>query len=313
MKPSALRIFFVSLLFAVAFFPSSVGAQDRNDVILPAGTLLRCTLNEPSFSSKSADVGDPVICNLAEVNLFGHPAFPRGAYLGGHLEADKDPGHFFGKGYLQLEFDHVGTPEGLLPVPAKVIAARGYKVDRQGKIIGHGHATRDAVEWMFPPLWPIKVLTLPARGPRPTLKGEEPLTLRLMDDIAIPSGQFAQVYPSRPAASSLPSPSYAFPNRYIPAARAAAPPSLPAPPPPAPGSTTARALPIAPGQSVLILRNGQSYVATNIRVDGNRLTYTKADGIAGATPLDDVDWTKTFQFNAESGVALTLSGTNSAQ
>jgi hypothetical protein len=52
MKPCALRIFSVSILLAVAYFPSSTRAQDRNDVILPAGTLLRCTLNEPSFSSK---------------------------------------------------------------------------------------------------------------------------------------------------------------------------------------------------------------------------------------------------------------------
>jgi hypothetical protein len=192
------------------------------------------------FLFQTANVGDPVICNLSQVDLFGHPAFPRGAYLGGHLEADKDPGHFFGKGYLQLEFDHIRTPEGLLPVPAKIIALRGYKVDRQGKIIGHGHATRDAVEWMLPPLWPIKVLTLPARGPRPTLKGEEPLTLRLMDDVAVPSVQLAQGYPTKPSASSAPGPNDALPSRYIPAPRAAALPPSPAPPsappPPAPRS-----------------------------------------------------------------------------
>ena len=49
--------------------------------------------------------------------------------------------------------------------------------------MGHGHAKRDAIEWMIPPLWPWKVVSLPARGPRPMLKGEEALTLRLMEDI----------------------------------------------------------------------------------------------------------------------------------
>src|SRR5438874_2156337 len=39
---------------------------------------------------------------------------------------------------------------------------------------------------MIPPLWPWKVAMLPARGPRPTLKGEEPMQLRLMDDIVVP-------------------------------------------------------------------------------------------------------------------------------
>ena len=45
---------------------------------------------------------------------------------------------------------------------------------------------RDIVEWMIPPLWPWKVIMLPARGPRPTLKGETVLSLRLMDDVEIP-------------------------------------------------------------------------------------------------------------------------------
>jgi hypothetical protein len=321
MKPSALRILFVSIFIALAFFPSSAKAQDRSDVILPAGTLLRCTLNEPNFSSKTADVGDPVICNLSAVAVFGRPAFPRGAYLGGHLEADKDPGHFVGKGYLQLEFDHIGTADGRLPVPAKIIALRGYKVGKDGKIIGHGHPTRDAVGWMIPPLWPVKVLTLPGRGPRPTLKGEESLTLRLMDDIAIPAPPLAQArYPSKPSAEYMPNRTYAVPNRYFPAR---------APLPPKPDSVNRpqeQAAPVAraasaPGgpsgsasarQNVLVLRNGVRYVATNVHVDSsNRLSYMLADGTAGTARLEDVDWTKTFQGNAEGGAALTLSSANS--
>lgn len=111
---------------------------------------------------------------------------PRGSYLGGHLEAAKEPGHFWGKGYLKIEFDRIGFPTSDVPVPAKVIAAKGYKVDKRGDIKGKGHATRDVVEWMLPPLWPWKILTLPARGPRPALKGEEQIEVRLMDDIEIP-------------------------------------------------------------------------------------------------------------------------------
>ena len=90
-----------------------LGVQQRagaQDVQLPAGTLLRCTLNEPDFSSRSAKVGDPVVCNVSTVQEFGRAVFPRGAYMAGHLEADKEPGHFGGKGYLKLVFDRIGLP-----------------------------------------------------------------------------------------------------------------------------------------------------------------------------------------------------------
>jgi hypothetical protein len=43
------------------------------------------------------------------------------------------------------------------------------------------------VEWMIPVLWPLDLINLPRRGPRPTLKAETPLTLRVMEDIEVPS------------------------------------------------------------------------------------------------------------------------------
>ena len=173
------------LVFCLLFLGAQSSVKADNYVV-PAGTLLRCTLDEPNFSSKTADVGDPVICHLSSLSQFGHNLLPRGSYLGGHLESAKEPGHFWGKGYLKIEFDRIGFPSSDVPVPSKVIAAKGFKVDKKGDILGKGHATRDAIEWLFPPLWPWKVLTLPARGPRPALKGEEQITVRLMDDIEIP-------------------------------------------------------------------------------------------------------------------------------
>jgi hypothetical protein len=175
----------VSVTAALVLLTSWAGASTR-EVALPAGTLLQCTLNEPNFSSATADVGDPVLCHLRSVTEFGQQAFPRGSYLVGHLESAKEPGHFVGKGSLKLQFDRIGLPSGDLPLEAKIIATRGYRVDKEGKIIGQGHATRDIVEWMLPPLWPWKVIMLPARGPRPKLKGETTLELRLMDDVLVP-------------------------------------------------------------------------------------------------------------------------------
>jgi len=161
------------------------GVVVTRDIVVPAGTLMTCTLDEPKFSSATVSVGDPFLCHPRAMQQFGQSVFPRGSYIVGHLEADQDPGHFWGKGYLKLAFDRIGLPDGDVPLAAKMIAVSGFNVDRNGKIIGHGHATRDTVEWMLPPLWPWKVLSLPARGPRPTLKGEAQVTLRVMDDLVI--------------------------------------------------------------------------------------------------------------------------------
>ncbi|MFY9675743.1 MAG: hypothetical protein WAK13_14890 [Terriglobales bacterium] len=182
MKASTLYAVVVVSLLCLTF---TLSASAR-EMVLPAGTILKCTLDEPNFSSATAAIGDPVLCRLHSLTEFGQQAFPRGSYLIGHLEAAQDPGHFWGKGYMKIQFDRIGLPQGDMPLDAKVIATRGYKVDKYGDIDGKGHAKRDIVEWMIPPLWPWKIIMLPARGPRPALKGESQLTLRLMDDVEMP-------------------------------------------------------------------------------------------------------------------------------
>jgi hypothetical protein len=132
---------------------------------VPAGTLLHCTTDDPNPSPKTAEAGDPVPCHLNQFTEFGHAAFPRGSYLSGHLEAEKRPGHSVGKGYMQIGFDRIGLPNADSDLEAKVVSAQGQHVDNQGRIVGHGHAKRAVAEWMIPPLWPWKVIMLPARGP----------------------------------------------------------------------------------------------------------------------------------------------------
>src|ERR1700751_1705767 len=185
MKSTFLHLILTLALLGLVVLTLSPSASAR-DVVLPAGTLLQCTLNEPNLSTNTVDVGDPILCHLRGITEFGQQAFPRGSYLAGHLEAAKDPGHFWGKGYLKLQFARIGVPAGDIPLDSKVIATRGYKVDKEGEIDGKGHPRRDVVEWMLPPLWPWKVIMLPARGPRPKLKGETFLSLRLMDDHRMP-------------------------------------------------------------------------------------------------------------------------------
>lgn len=309
----------VSLL-AVSLLTSPLSAS-AHDVVLPAGTLLQCTLNEPNFSTKTVDIGDPVLCHLRGTTEFGQQAFPRGSYLVGHLESAKNPGHFWGKGYLKLQFDRIGLPTGDLPLDAKVIATRGYKVDKQGKIDGKGHAVRDVVEWMIPPLWPWKVIMLPARGPRPTLKGETPISLRLMDDVDIP--QVATTY----------GPGWHFFGRFqhnsfqdarmnsgeaeLTVSRVA---SADAMTTATPRLTYAANLSVGinqevpanvvslPGMPVFVLTNGSVLSVSGYGYRDNRISYTLIGGGTGVISTDDIDWSATTQINNQRGVHMTLHG-----
>ncbi len=160
------------------------------DQLIPAGSLIQCTVAEPRLSSKTADVGDPVLCQVSPMERYGRSMLPYGSFLEGRFEDYKDPGHLVGKGWMELKFDRmVIEPDTVIPLAAKVVNVPGYPVDRQGRIHGKGHAVRDTVEWMIPILWPIDLLNLPRRGPRPTLKEETRLTLKVMDDMVVPMAQ----------------------------------------------------------------------------------------------------------------------------
>jgi hypothetical protein len=158
--------------------------------LVPAGTVVTCTVSEGNISSDSMKVGDPVLCTLGHSDKFGRFSFPYGSYLMGHFAEYKDPGHFVGKGWMELDFDKlIVQPDTVVPVNARVVATPQNAVDKEGRIQGKGHATKDTVMWMIPVLWPIDLINLPRRGPKPVLKAESKLTLRVMDDFGIPTPQ----------------------------------------------------------------------------------------------------------------------------
>jgi hypothetical protein len=310
---------FVSATLALTLL-ALIAVARAAETVLPAGTILQCTLNEPNFSSKTAEIGDPVLCNLRGLVEFGQQSFPRGSYLVGHLEAAKDPGHFFGKGYLQLQFDRVGLPSGDLPLDAKIVSTRGYKVDKSGKIVGKGHAKRDVVEWMLPPLWPWKVISLPARGPRPTLKGETVLSLRLMDDVQLPGPIAARTssegewhYFTRPQNQSCPSSWNCTPSPTAAVGK----------------EVTANGLLIADAQipqasyasyvsrddsiasahsatPLFVLKTGAVLSLADYQYLNGRLTYTLASGGGGVISANNIDWVSTTRLNEKRGVRVTL-------
>ena len=328
---AALRaVSLLSLLFLLTLSASA------HDMVLPAGTLLQCTLNEPNFSSATVAVGDPVLCHLRTLTEFGKQAFPRGSYLVGHLEAAQDPGHFWGKGFIKIQFDRIGLPQGDMPLDAKVISTRGYKVDKYGDIDGKGHAKRDVVEWMIPPLWPWKIITLPMRGPRPTLKGESVLTLRLMDDVEIPQvaqtfgpdwhffgnrppdAQYEnnayygalnnggsvgprltrrQVTPSEPMAEEVPAVTYAT---YNPGNHSPLVKTVSL------ASTSTNLAGTSPGTPVFVLKTGMVLAVGNYSYQDGRISYELASGGNGVVSTDEVDWTTTTQVNLQRGMRVSL-------
>jgi len=272
---------------------TEVAVQALNFV--PAGTLLGCTLDEPNFSSQTAQPGDPVLCKTSPVQMFGRQLIPRGAYLSARLRNYRDPGHFFGKGWLQLEFTSLTLPGANIPIDAKVISAARYRVNGEGKIQGNGHPTRDAIEWSIPILWPMKVVTLPARGPRPAFKGETRLELRLMEDMVIPESAYSLPGGQPWRSSSL------WPrldDRNSPASRLA-----PAPNPARPSDSQSR-------PTLLVLRGGRVYLVAEYWVDKGNLDYTTGGGALQTLPLDTLDVPRTRELNAERGVNFLLTAKN---
>jgi len=220
---------------------------------------------------------------------------------------------------LKIEFDRIGFPESDVPVPAKIIAAKGYKVDKKGDIKGKGHATRDTVEWMIPPLWPWKVLTLPAKGPRPTLKGEEQITVRLMDDIDVPraassrssydrpgapSAYHSQTY-RKPASLNIPeSPAHAASNISDNHEGAASEVATENPASLNIAAETPRNSAVVTGQParvrLIALKSENVYAVTNYRINGGSLSYVLTSGGTGSVDITEVDWRATSRLNADS-------------
>lgn len=175
-----------SISLLLLSFPLAGYAADQ---LIPAGSIITCSVAEGRISSKTTAIGDPVLCTLNPVEKYGRSVLPYGSYMEGRFEDYKDPGHFVGKGWMQLSFDRMIIGNRVIPVSAKVVQVPKYKVDQNGRILGNGHAVRDTIEWLIPVLWPIDLINLPRRGPRPVLKPETRLTLELMDDLGIPDNQ----------------------------------------------------------------------------------------------------------------------------
>jgi hypothetical protein len=300
------------LILVVYLAAIAITAQSTAEEVLPAGTLLQCTLDEPNFSSRTAEIGDPVLCHIGALDVFGRSVFPRGAYLAGHFRDYRDPGHFFGKGWMALTFDRLVLPDAVtLPLSAKIISAPPFRVDQESKIRGRGHPKRDAIGWALPILWPVKLLTLPARGPRPTLKGESHITLRVLEDVEVPATTVASRNPSpipRARQFSPSSQDTTLPRLWrdyrTQANNTSAVLTTPEPTRVVGSSYLADS---PPGQlTILMLKDNTSYAVTDYWLEGTRLHCLTLDGTHKVVPLGRLDLDETVRLNQERSLEIVL-------
>jgi hypothetical protein len=183
------------------------------------------------------------------------------------------------------------------------------------------------VEWMLPPLWPWKVLTLPARGPRPTLKGEVAVTLRVMEDITIPVGNSPSNRLGEPGAGLIAPPRLfsnpikpnAFLNPHPAADSDADAPYQAAELPNAAATAPQEMLVSAPVSNhngwrrfgaapttLFATKDGAVYTVTQYQRNSDTLAFVLTSGALVTVDLRDLDWNTTTQLNAVRGVRVML-------
>ena len=300
----------LALLLATAA-PLAAFAADQ---LVPAGALVQCTISEPRLSSKTADVGDPVLCRVNQVELSGRSPIPYGSYLAGRFVDYKDPGHLIGKGWMELKFDRLITPpDTVLGFSGKVVDVPKYDIDKQGRIHGRGHAVRDTVEWMIPILWPIDLINLPRRGPRPVLKAETRITIKIMDDLEVSGPQRPQpqqaiiaqpgLLQRAPMSYEQPEQPPLLQNYEQPAAPIIRPMDNPPPQPPRPIPTASAAQPVI----LLVMTDGYGMYATRYWTDDRgRIRYTAVNGAPVVLPMSRLDLPSTIEANRRRGVEFNL-------
>lgn len=292
-----------SLLKQLLTLPAIVLAAQATlyaqQVIVPAGTIIHCTIEDSKLSSKTEALDDPILCDTGSLQEFGVSVFPRGAYLQGRFAEARDPGHLWGKGWMQLQFDHIILPNAELPISAKVVSAPHLKVDLEGKIHGTGHAKRDAVEWAIPVLWPEKIITLPMRGPRPTLKQEARISLKLMEDVPLPEEVVGNT--TRPVLQ---------PGAFRPSTTMNGPLLRPAS-----ASVTRQASMVLKANqdrvsaegTLLMLKDGTAQLARRYWFDsGQKIQFLSVDGRTGVFPIEALDLDMTVKLNRERGVPFVI-------
>jgi hypothetical protein len=78
------EVYMKRLLALLLVLPASLGAGAEQ--LIPAGSVMQCMVSEPNLSSKTAHIGDPVLCQVGHSEMYGRSVFPYGSYMVGRFE-----------------------------------------------------------------------------------------------------------------------------------------------------------------------------------------------------------------------------------
>jgi hypothetical protein len=134
------------------------------------------------------------------------------------------------------------------------------------------------------------------------MKGEEQLTLRLMDDITLPASPTSHELTPGWHRFGEPTSSIGPDLNRVPAGKASSTPAEVA-------GTEALIAPTgnlgtAPRLTLIATKSGATYPVTKYRIDHDRLSYISRDGIERSIGATEVDWKTTSQLNAERSSAV---------
>src|SRR5437773_10342210 len=155
---------------------------------LPAGTIIRIFPDERLVAGEA--LGPVVFTVTPDVRLFpNRPAvIPRGSKVLGNLMESKQAGRLVGRAQTQIVLTSILTADSCeYPIDARILEAGRYRANRDGVVVGRGHARRDLFEVLFPPTTIYQLIRIPSRGPSLVLDAETPITIKLMEPLAAQS------------------------------------------------------------------------------------------------------------------------------
>lgn len=77
--------------FLATFFILSASLASGAEQMIPAGSVIQCVVSEPNLSSKTMQIGDPVLCQVSHVELYGRSVFRMRATWSAALKNTKTP------------------------------------------------------------------------------------------------------------------------------------------------------------------------------------------------------------------------------